>query len=105
MKDLYGNVDQAYVVRMMGRRRYRWSNYDYDQSSSGSYSRNRCNSGDRQIKYRDRSRDRYNERSEDRYRYMKEVTGLELFIKMYTELDLVKCIEKMIERIMEKKLI
>ena len=62
---------------MMGRRRNRWSNYDYDQSSCGSYSRNRCNSGERQIKYRDRSRDRYNgyylnkyrERSGDRYRY------------------------------------
>ena len=53
----------------MGRRRYRWSNYDYDQSSFESYSRNRCNSGERQIKYRDRSRDRYNERSGDRYRY------------------------------------
>ena len=61
----------------MGRRRYRWSNYDYDQSSSGSYSRNSCNSGERQIKYRDRSRDRYNgyylnkyrEGSGDRYRY------------------------------------
>ena len=53
----------------MGRRRYRWSNYDYDQSSFESYSRNRCDSGERQIKYRDRSRDRYNERSENRYRY------------------------------------
>ena len=51
----------------MGRRRYRWSNHDYDQSSSGSYSRNRCDSGERQIKYR--SRDRYTERSGDRYRY------------------------------------
>ena len=34
---------------------------------------------------------------------MKEVTGLEIFIKMYTEIDLVKCIEKMTERIVEKK--
>ena len=33
---------------------------------------------------------------------MKEVTGLEIFIKMNTEIDLVKCIEKMIERIVEK---
>ena len=36
---------------------------------------------------------------------MKEVTGLEIFIKMNTEIDLVKCIEKMMERIVEKKLI
>ena len=35
---------------------------------------------------------------------MKEVTGLEIFIKMNTEIDLVKCIEKMIERIVENKL-
>ena len=35
---------------------------------------------------------------------MKEETGLELYIKMNTETGLVKCIEKMIERIVEKKL-
>ena len=35
---------------------------------------------------------------------MKEVTGLEIFIKMNTEIGLVKHIEKMIERIVEKKL-
>ena len=35
---------------------------------------------------------------------MKDVTGLEIFMKMNTEIDLVKCIEKMIESIVEKKL-
>ena len=35
---------------------------------------------------------------------MKEETGLGIFIKMNTETGLVKCIEKMIERIVEKKL-
>ena len=35
---------------------------------------------------------------------MKEETSLGIFIKMNTEIDLVKCIEKMIERIVEKKL-
>ena len=35
---------------------------------------------------------------------MKEETGLVISIKMNTETDLVKCIEKMIERIVEKKL-
>ena len=35
---------------------------------------------------------------------MKEVTGLGIFIKMNTETGLVKCREKMIERIVEKKL-
>ena len=35
---------------------------------------------------------------------MKEEIGLEIFIKMNTETGLVKCIEKMIERIVEKKL-
>ena len=56
------------VVRTMGRRRNRWSNDDYDQSSCGSYSRNRCDSGERQIKYRDRSRDRYNGYYLNKYR-------------------------------------
>ena len=35
---------------------------------------------------------------------MKEETGLGIFIKMNTETGLVKCLEKMIERIVEKKL-
>ena len=35
---------------------------------------------------------------------MKEETGLGIFIKMNTETGLVKCIEKMIARIVEKKL-
>ena len=35
---------------------------------------------------------------------MKEETGLGIFIKMNTETGLVNCIEKMIERIVEKKL-
>ena len=35
---------------------------------------------------------------------MKEETGLGIFIKMNTETGLVKHIEKMIERIVEKKL-
>ena len=35
---------------------------------------------------------------------MKEETGIGIFIKMNTETGLVKCIEKMIERIVEKKL-
>ena len=87
----------------MGRRRYRWSNYDYDQSSFESYSRNRCNSGERQIKYRNRSRDRYNgyylnkyrERSGDRYRYERGVRSRNIyeyeyrdrFSEMYREND------------------
>ena len=36
---------------------------------------------------------------------MKEETSLGIFIKMNTEIGLVKCIEKMIERIVEKKLL
>ena len=96
----------------MGRRRYRWSNDDYDQSSYGSYSRNRCDSGEGQIKYRDRSRDRYNGYYLNKYRErlgigidMKEETGQGIFIKMNIETGLLKCIEKMEERIAEKKLI
>ena len=75
------------------------------------YNRNRCDSGERQIKYRDRSRDRYNGYYLNKYRErsgigidMKEETGLGIFIKMNTETGLVNCIEKMIERIVEKKL-
>ena len=69
----------------MGRRRYIWSNYDYDQSSFGSYSRNRCDSGERQIKYRDRSRDRYNERSGDRYRYERGVRSRNIYEYEYRD--------------------
>ena len=78
---------------MMGRRIYRWSNYDYDQSSFGSYSRNRCDSGERQIKYRDGSRDRYNgyylnkyrERSGDRYRYEKGDRSRNIYTNEYRD--------------------
>ena len=90
----------------MGRRRYRWSNYDYDQSSFGNYSRNRCDSGERQIKYRDRNRDRYNERSVDRYRnergdrsrtiYKNEYR--DRFSKMYRENDRKDCRKETCER-------
>ena len=86
----------------MGRRRYRWSNYDYDQSSSGSYSRNRYDSGERQIKYRDRSRDRYNgyylnkyrERLGNRYRYERG----DRFSEMYRENDRMDCGNETYER-------
>ena len=98
----------------MGRRRYRWSNDDYDQSSYGSYSRNRCNSGERQIKYRDRSRDRYNgyylnkyrERSGNRYRYERGDRSRNIykdeyrdrFSEMYRENDRKDCGKETYER-------
>ena len=98
----------------MGRRRYGQSNYDYDQSSSGSYSRNRCNSGERQIKYRDRSRDRYNgyylnkyrERSGNRYRYERGDRSRiiykdeyrDRFSEMYRENDRKDCGKETYER-------
>ena len=66
-------------------RRYRWSNYDYDQSSFESYSRNRCDSGERQIKYSDRSRDRYNERSGDRYKYERGDRSRNIYKDEYRE--------------------
>ena len=87
--------------------------YD-DQSSSGSYSRNRCNNGERQIKYRDRSRDRYNgyylnkyrERSGDRYRYERGDRSRNIykdeyrdrFSEMYRENDRKDCGKETYER-------
>ena len=90
----------------MGRRRYRWSNYDYDHSSFESYSRNRCDSGERQIKYGDISRDRYNERSGDRYRYERGDRSRNIykneyrdrFSEMYRENDRKDCGKQTYER-------